>query len=63
MYQRFDCIIFFEVHIIHSHLDFFPDNDGKVIDEYEKCSPHTVAEKVPQKVIHFYVVSLLLDDQ
>jgi len=32
-YHKFGCNISLKIHILHSHLDFFPDNCGMVSDE------------------------------
>jgi hypothetical protein len=34
MYQKLGCNMSLKIHLLHSHLDFFPDNCGMVSDEH-----------------------------
>ena len=35
LYNKLGCNMSLKIHILHSHLDFFPDNCGMVSDEYD----------------------------
>ena len=38
VYQKLGCRMSLEIHFLHSHLNFFPDNLGDVSDEHgERC--------------------------
>jgi len=49
--------------MLHSHLDFFPDNYGMFSDEHGEIFMRKLQRwrKVSGKVVHFYVGLLLLD--
>jgi hypothetical protein len=34
LYLKLGCNMFLKIHMLHSHLDFFPDNCGMVSDEH-----------------------------
>ena len=34
LYDKFGCNVPLKIHMLHSHLDFFPDNCGMVSDEH-----------------------------
>jgi hypothetical protein len=34
LYHKLGCIMSLKIHMLHSHLDFFPDNCGMVSDEH-----------------------------
>ena len=34
LYHKLGCNMFLEIHMLHSHLDFFPSNCGMVSDEH-----------------------------
>jgi len=34
LYHKLGCNMFLMIHMLHSHLDFFPDNCGMVSDEH-----------------------------
>ena len=34
LYHKLGCNVSLKIHMLHSHLDFFPDNCGVVIDEH-----------------------------
>jgi len=36
-YQQLGCNMSLNIHFLHSHLDFFPENCGAVSDEHGEC--------------------------
>ena len=37
LHHKLGCSMFLKIHMLHSHLDFFPDNCGMVSDEHAEC--------------------------
>jgi len=37
LYHKLGCNMSLKKHMLHSHLDFFPDNCGMVSDEHGEC--------------------------
>ena len=36
LYHKLGCNMSFKIHVLHPHLDFFPDNCGTVSDEHDE---------------------------
>ena len=61
-YKAMGCNISLKIHLLESHLDFFPENLGEVSDEH--CERHFgYGKAVPRQVDLKYVGRLLLDDE
>jgi hypothetical protein len=43
MYHKLGCNMSLKIHMLHSHLDFFPDNCGKASDEHGECFHQEIA--------------------
>jgi len=43
LYHKLGCSMFLKIHMLHSHLDFFPDNCGMVSDEHAECFHQEIA--------------------
>jgi hypothetical protein len=43
-YQKLGCNMSLKIHLLHSHLDFFPENCGAVSDEHGERFHQTIAE-------------------
>ena len=43
LYHKLGCSIFLKIHMLHFHLDFFPDNCGMVSDENAECFHQKIA--------------------
>jgi hypothetical protein len=46
-----------KIHMLHSNLDFFPQNFGKVVDEHGEVFHQEIAtmEKRSGKVVYFHI--------
>jgi hypothetical protein len=43
LYHKLGCNMSLKIHMLHSHLDFFPDNCGMVSDEHGECFHQEIA--------------------
>ena len=43
LHHKLGCSMFLKIHMLHSHLDFFPDNCGMVSDENAECFHQKIA--------------------
>jgi hypothetical protein len=58
LYHKLGCSMFLKIHMLHSHLDFFPDNCGMVSDEHAECFHQEICnygETISGKVVHLHV--------
>jgi hypothetical protein len=57
LYHKLGCNMSLKIHMLHSHLDFFPDNCGRVSDEHGDTFHQEIQrwKKVSEKVVHFHV--------
>jgi hypothetical protein len=42
-YHKLGCNMPLKIHMLHSHLDFFPDDCGMVSDEHSECFHREIA--------------------
>ena len=55
LYHKLGRKISLMIHILHSHLDFFPDNCGMFSDEHGERFHQEIGEKISGKVVHLHI--------
>jgi hypothetical protein len=62
LYHKIGCNMSWKIHMLHSHLDFFPDNWGMASDGWTFSSGNCNDwETISGKVVHYHVGWLQLD--
>ena len=53
--HKLGCNMSLKIHLLHSHLDFFPDNCGMFSDEHGERFHQEIGEKISGKVVHLHI--------